>query len=240
MTTLDIGFVIFPDLTQLDFAGPLEVLNWPPESKVHIVAKSLDPVPSDCGLSLMPTTTFGACCQLDFICVPGGPGVVGAMTDRETVEFVRKQAAGARYITSVCTGAFVLGAAGLLKGRRATTHRAYTDLQTLVGATLEKARTVTDGNVITAGGVTSGIDFALHVVAEIAGKETAQAIQLSIEYDPAPPFTSGHPDRAPASVTALVAPRYTERREAHHAILQQRGMEQRHLSAHEIGLGNDM
>jgi cyclohexyl-isocyanide hydratase len=221
MTTFNIGFVIFPNLTQLDFAGPLEVLNRLPESKVHIIAKSLDPVPSDCGLSLLPTATFKDCCQLDLICVPGGGGVVGVVTDRETVDFVRKQAAGARYITSVCTGAFVLGVAGLLKGRRATTHWAYTELLTLVGATFEKARTVTDGNVITAGGVTSGIDFALHVAAEIAGKETAQAIQLSIEYDPAPPFTSGHPDRAPASVAALVAPRYTKGREAYRAVLRQ-------------------
>ena len=220
MTTLHIGFVIFPNLTQLDFAGPMEVLNRLPESKVHIIAKSLDPVPSDCGLSLLPTTTFKDCCQLDLICVPGGGGVVGVMTDLESVDFVRKQAAGARYITSVCTGALVLGVAGLLKGRRATTHWAYTDLLTLVGATFERARIVKDGNVTTAGGVTSGIDFALHIAGEIAGKETAQAIQLSIEYDPAPPFTSGHPDRAPASVTALVAPRYAKAREAHRAVLR--------------------
>jgi len=220
VTTFHIGFVIFPNLTQLDFAGPLEVLNRLPEAKTHIVAKSLDPVPSDCGLSLLPTTTFRDCCQLDLICVPGGSGVVGVITDRETVDFVRRQAAGARYITSVCTGAFVLGVAGLLKGRRATTHWAYTDLLRLVGATFEKARIVEDRNVITAGGVTSGIDFALHIAAEIAGKETAQAIQLSIEYDPAPPFTSGHPDCVPASVAARVAPRYTERLEALRAVLQ--------------------
>lgn len=221
MTRFNIGFVIFPNLTQLDFTGPLQVLNRLPESKTHIIAKSLDPVPSDCGLSLLPTTTFEDCCQLDLICVPGGGGgVVGVMTDRETVDFVRKQAAGARYITSVCTGAFVLGVAGLLKGRRATTHWAYTELLTLVGATFEKARIVQDGNVTTAGGVTSGIDLALHIVGEIAGKETAQAIQLSLEYDPAPPFTSGHPDRAPASVAALVAPRYAKAREAHRAVLQ--------------------
>jgi cyclohexyl-isocyanide hydratase len=220
MTAFNIGFVIFPNLTQLDFTGPLQVLSRLPESKIHIIAKSLDPVPSDCGLSLLPTTTFNDCCQLDLICVPGGGGVVGVMTDRETVDFVRKQAAGARYITSVCTGALVLGVAGLLKGRRATTHWAYTELLTLVGANFEKARIVKDGNVITAGGVTSGIDFALHIAAEIAGKEIAQAIQLSIEYDPAPPFTSGHPDRAPASVAALVAPRYEKAREASRAILQ--------------------
>ena len=220
MTTFNIGFVIFPNLTQLDFTGPLEVLHRLPECKIHIVAKSLDPVPSDCGLSLLPTTTFKNCCQLDLICVPGGGGVVGIMTDRETVDFVRKQATGARYITSVCTGAFVLGVAGLLKGRRATTHWAYTGLLALVGATFEKARIVKDGNVVTAGGVASGIDFALHIATEIVGEETAQAIQLSIEYDPVPPFTSGHPDRAPASVTALVAPLYTKRREAYRAVLQ--------------------
>lgn len=220
MTTFNIGFVIFPNLTQLDFTGPLEVLHRLPGCKIHIAAKSLDPVPSDCGLSLLPTTTFKDCCQLDLICVPGGGGVVGIMADRETVDFVRKQATGARYITSVCTGAFVLGVAGLLKGRRATTHWAYTGLLALVGATFENARIVKDGNVVTAGGVASGIDFALHIATEIVGEETAQAIQLSIEYDPAPPFTSGHPDRAPASVTALVAPRYAKRREAYRAVLQ--------------------
>jgi cyclohexyl-isocyanide hydratase len=221
MPTFNIGFVIFPNLTQLDFTGPLQVLNRLPESKTHTIAKSLNPVPSDCGLSLLPTTTFKDCCQLDLICVPGGGvGVADVMTDLETVDFVRKQAAGARYITSVCTGAFVLGLAGLLKGRRATTHWAYTDLLTLVGATFEKARIVKDGKVVTAGGVSSGIDFALYIAAEIAGKETAQAIQLGIEYDPAPPFSTGHPDRAPASLTALVASRSTKAREAYRAVLQ--------------------
>jgi cyclohexyl-isocyanide hydratase len=222
MPSFNIGFLIFPNLTQLDFTGPLQVLNRLPESKVHIIAKSPDPVPSDCGLSMLPTTTFEDCCQLDLICVPGGGGIVNAMSDRETVDFVRKQAGGAKYITSVCTGAFMLGAAGLLNGRRATTHWAYTDLLTLVGATFEKARIVRDGDVITAGGVASGIDFALHVAGEIAGAETAQAIQLSIEYDPAPPYASGHPDRAPASIMALVAPRYKKSREAYCAALRLR------------------
>jgi len=157
MTTFNIGFVIFPNLTQLDLTGALEVLHRLPESKIHIVAKSLDPVPSDCGLSLFPTTTFKDCCQLDLICVPGGGGGVRIMTDRETVDFVRKQATGARYITSVCSGAFVLGVAGLLKGRRATTHWAYTGLLALVGATFEKARIVKDGNVVTAGGGRQGL-----------------------------------------------------------------------------------
>jgi cyclohexyl-isocyanide hydratase len=215
MPTFNIGFVIFPDLTQLDFTGPLQVLNRMPDSKTHIVAKSLDPVPSDCGLSLVPTTTFRDCPQLDLICVPGGFGVVKAMTDRATIDFVKRQAEQARYITSVCTGAFVLGMAGLLKGRRATTHWAYTDLLPSVGATYEKARVVWDGNVITAGGVTSGIDFALRVVAGIAGDDVAQSIQLSIEYDPAPPFASGHPDRAPAAIRQHLESTFSKRREAY-------------------------
>ena len=220
MTTFNIGFVIFPEITQLDFTGPLQVMSRLPESSVHIVAKSLDPVPSDCCLRLLPTTTFGDCCQLDLICIPGGPGVAAAMADAETVAFVRRQAAGARYVTSVCTGAFVLGAAGLLEGRRATTHWSYTDLLPLVGASHEKARVVQDGNVFTAAGVSSGIDFALHVVAEVAGEEVAQAIQLGIEYDPAPPFDAGHPDRAPASVTAIVSARNAKARDAYLAILR--------------------
>jgi cyclohexyl-isocyanide hydratase len=220
MSTFNTGFVLFPNLTQLDFTGPLQVLHRLPDSKTHIVAKSLDPVPSDCGLGLVPTTTFQDCGQLDLLCVPGGFGVVEVMSDRETVDFVRRQAAGARYVTSVCTGAFVLGVAGLLQGRRATTHWAYTELLALVGATFEKARVVPDGKVVTAAGVASGIDFALYLVAEIAGKEIAQAIQLGIEYDPAPPFTTGHPDRAPAAVTAIAAGRNAKAREAYRAVLQ--------------------
>jgi cyclohexyl-isocyanide hydratase len=220
MPVFNIGFVIFPDLTQLDFTGPLQVLNRLPESKTHIVAKSLEPVPSDCGLSLVPTVTFRDCPQLDLICVPGGFGVVRAMTDPETVDFVKRQATAASYVTSVCTGAFVLGAAGLLAGRRATTHWAYTDLLPAVGATFEKARVVWDGDVVTAGGVTSGIDFALQIVARIAGEDVAQAIQLGIEYDPAPPFASGHPDRAPAAVRQRVGAGFVQRREAYEAALR--------------------
>lgn len=134
--------------------------------------------------------------------------MAGIINDHETIGFVRKQAAVAKYVTSVCTGAFVLGVAGLLKGRRATTHWAYTDLLPLVGATHEKARTVKDGNVITGGGVTAGIDFGLSVVAEIAGEATAKKIQLGIEYDPAPPFDSGHPDKAPILKSELMSARY--------------------------------
>jgi len=209
MPLFNVGFVIFPDLTQLDFTGPQQVLARLPESVMHIVAKSAAAVPSDSGLALVPTHTFATCPRLDLICVPGGiAGVVRAMGDRETIDFVRRQASAAKYVTSVCTGAFILGVAGLLKGRRATTHWAFTELLPLVGATYEKGRVVKDGSVITAGGVTSGIDFGLRAVAEIAGESVAQAIQLGLEYDPDPPFASGHPDRASATVKTMVSPRY--------------------------------
>ena len=209
MPLFNIGFVIFPDLTQLDFTGPLQVLWRLPQSATHIVAKSAAPVVSDCGLGLVPTHTFANCPPLDLICIPGGSeGVAGIINDRETIEFVRQQAGAAKYVTSVCTGAFVLGVAGLLKGRRATTHWAYTDLLPLVGATHEKAQVVKDGNVITAGGVTAGIDFGLSVIAEIAGETAARKIQLGMEYDPAPPFDSGHPDKAPTLKSELLSARY--------------------------------
>jgi cyclohexyl-isocyanide hydratase len=215
MSLFNVGFVIFPELTQLDFTGPQQVLARLPQSAMHIVAKSEAPVPSDSGLSLVPTHTFENCPRLDLICVPGGnAGVVRAMGDQETIEFIKRQSGTAKYITSVCTGAFLLGVAGLLKGRRATTHWAFAELLPLVGATHEKARVVKDGNVITAGGVTSGIDFGLRMVAEIAGETVAQAIQLGFEYDPDPPFASGHPDRASDIVKATVAPRYEQARTA--------------------------
>jgi len=206
----NIRFVIFPDITQLDFTGPLQVLSRVPGATTHIAAETLDPVPADCGLSLLPTITFATCPDLDVICIPGGFGVVAAMTDKELLAFVRRHAETARYVTSVCTGAFVLGAAGLLEGRRATTHWAYTDLLPEVGAVHEKGRMVRDGNVVTAGGVTSGIDFGFLLVAEIAGADVAEAIQLAIEYDPEPPFSSGHPDRASRNTMARVLPRYKE------------------------------
>jgi len=207
----NIGFVLFPNVTQLDLMGPLQVLHRLPEARAHVAAKSLEPVASDCGLSLVPTTSFAACEPLDLLCVPGGFGVSGAIADADTIDFVRRQAARAKYVTSVCTGAFVLGVAGLLKGRRATTHWAYTDLLPLVGAVHAQARVVRDGNVFTGAGVTAGIDFALSLAAEVAGSEAAERIQLSLEYDPAPPFTAGNPRLAPASVREGVSERFAAR-----------------------------
>ena len=222
MSSFNIGFVIFPDVTQLDFTGPLQLLSRLPQSAIQVVAKSASPVPSDCGLSLVPTHTFANCPSLDLICIAGGSeGVAGIINDRETIEFVRQQASTAKYVTSLCTGAFVLGVAGLLKGRRATTHWAYTDLLPLVGARYEKARVVEDGNVITGGGVTAGIDFGLSVIAEIAGETTARRIQLGVEYDPAPPFDSGNPDKAPTLKSELLSARYNEFRAMYRTRIEQ-------------------
>ncbi|TPW05946.1 MAG: ThiJ/PfpI domain-containing protein [bacterium] len=198
---MQIGFILFPNVTQLDFTGPLQMLHRVPGATTHILARTRAPVPSDCGLGLVPTVTFAEAPELDMICVPGGFGVGAAIQDAETLDFVRKAGRSARYVTSVCTGAFVLGAAGLLRGRRATTHWAYHHLLPLVGAIPQQGRVVRDENVFTGGGVTAGIDFALTVAAEIASPEAAQRIQLATEYDPDPPFAAGSPDRAPVEVS---------------------------------------
>jgi cyclohexyl-isocyanide hydratase len=167
------AFVLFPNVTQLDLTGQLQVLHRLPGATTHIVARTREPVPSDCGLSLLPTTTFAECPPVDLLCVPGGFGVDDALLDPELMAFVRNTPA--KYITSVCTGAFILGAAGHLRGKRATTHWAYHDLLTKVGAIPEKARVVRDGNVITGGGVTAGIDFAFVVAEEIGSRSRSSS-----------------------------------------------------------------
>ena len=197
---LNIGLLLFPRLTQLDMNGPFEVFSRVAGAKVRLVWKTTDPVRSDTGLAMLPTTSFADCPQLDVVCVPGGPGVAALMEDEEVLAFLRRQAAGARYVTSVCTGALVLGAAGLLKGKRATTHWASHDFLAALGAIPVQGRVVRDGNLLTGGGVTAGIDFALTLAAELMSPEAAQAIQLQIEYAPAPPFRSGTPAEAPAAV----------------------------------------
>lgn len=216
-----IGFVLFDHLTQLDFTGPLQVLSRLPGAHIHLAAKSMQPVTSDGVLTLPPTITFDACPPLDLICVPGGFGVDAAMRDAQIVGFVRRQGANARYVTSVCTGAFILGAAGLLAGKRATTHWAYHEALAETGAIPVQARVVRDGNTFTGGGVTAGIDFALTVMAELAGEDTARAVQLLIEYDPAPPFNSGSPQSAPPHILESARARYETRLGAFRAALDE-------------------
>jgi cyclohexyl-isocyanide hydratase len=211
---MNIGFVLFPNVTQLDFTGPLQILNRMPGAETHILAKKPDPVPSDCGLGLVPTGTFANASHLDMILVPGGFGVVDAISDAETMAFVRKAGRAASYVTSVCTGAFILGAAGLLDGKKATTHWAYHHLLPLVGAVPTDGRCVQDGNIYTGGGVTAGIDFALQIVMEISGQKAAEGIQLAVEYDPAPPVDAGHPSRANAQLLAAMEKRYADPIEA--------------------------
>ncbi len=204
MTTIAIGLLVFPRVQQLDLTGPYEVFASWPEASVHLVAKSRESVTSSTGLALTPTTTFADCPQLDVICGPGGVGVNALMREEATLSFLRAQAKGARFVTSVCTGALVLGAAGLLRGKRATTHWASHDLLAAFGALPVKARVVRDGALLTGGGVTAGIDFALTLVAELAGPDVAQAIQLNLEYAPEPPFAAGSPEAARPEIVARV------------------------------------
>jgi cyclohexyl-isocyanide hydratase len=191
-----IGILIYPNLTQLDATGPAQVLARVPGATVHMIWKTRDPIPTDAGFSIVPNTTFADCPQLDVICVPGGGGQVALMTDPETLDFLRRQAATARYVTSVCTGSLVLGAAGLLKGYRSACHWAWRDMLSDFGAIPVAERVVRDRNRISGGGVTAGIDFGLTVAAELAGEEVAKSIQLVLEYDPQPPFDSGSPEKA--------------------------------------------
>lgn len=212
---MQIGLLLFPKLTQLDLAGPYEVFARVPDATVHVVWKTREPVACDRGLALVPTTTFAECPPLDVICVPGGPGQVDLMDDAETLAFLRRHAQGAAWITSVCTGSLVLGAAGLLRGYRAACHWASRDQLALLGAEPVDARVVIDRNRASGGGVTAGIDFALALVARMKGEALAQAIQLGIEYAPAPPFDAGTPQQADpavvAQVSAMMAPMLARR-----------------------------
>lgn len=216
---MNIVFVLFPNVTQLDLTGPLQVLSRLPGASVHIAAASMAPVPTDATLTLNPTCVFADCPPTDVLVVPGGFGVDDAMNDPGLMAFVRREGARARYVTSVCTGAFILGAAGLLKGRRATTHWAYHGDLARTGAIPVKARVVRDGNLFTGGGVTAGIDFAFTLAAEIAGDDVAKAIQLALEYDPSPPFDAGAPEKAAPAALGAMERRYAPRREAFRAAL---------------------
>jgi cyclohexyl-isocyanide hydratase len=218
---IDIGILLFPRVTQLDATGPAQVLARTPGATLHMIWKTRDPVPTDAGFSIVPTTTFADCPQLDVICVPGGGGQVDLMADDETLDFLRRQAAGARYVTSVCTGSLVLGAAGLLKGYRSACHWASRDLLAAFGAIPVAERVVRDRNRISGGGVTAGIDFGLTLLAELAGEEVARSVQLGLEYDPQPPFESGSPEKAGVErvkrVRAQMSPMLERRQKANAA-----------------------
>ncbi len=212
---MDIAMLLFPKLTQLDLTGPHEVLARIPGARVRLVAKTREPVESETGMAIVPNATFADVISADLVFAPGGYGQIAATDDADTIAWLRTIGGSARWITSACTGALLLGAAGLLRGYRAATHWAFMDLLPLVGAIPEDARVVIDRNRITGGGVTAGIDIALAIVAAVANQATAEAIQLQLEYDPRPPFAAGHPRSAPpervARARAAVADRHAER-----------------------------
>jgi len=218
MSALRFGFLLFPNVTQLDLTGPFEVLARVPGAELHLVWKTRDPVRSDSGLTILPTTTFAEAPDFDLFLVPGGPGVDPLLTDSETLAFVRRQGGAAEHLVSVCTGALVLGAAGLLKGKRAATHWASMPFLKAFGAEPVAERVVRDGKLCTGGGVTAGIDVGLTLVGELLGRPKGEAIQLFIEYAPHPPFAAGTPDTAPApvveAVRGILAPALERRRDA--------------------------
>lgn len=197
-----IGFPLFPQLTPLDLVGPQEILSRLPGAQCHLLAHDMQPVPSASGITILPTLRYADAPQLDMICVPGGPGHLGAMQDQVLLDFLRQQEPGCRYVTSVCTGALVLAAAGLLKGYRAATHWMSLDRLAAFGVRPDPGRVVVDRNRITGGGVTAGIDFALTVAAALHGDEVARAIQLQVQYAPQPPFQDGDPEHADSAILA--------------------------------------
>ena len=201
---LTVGILLYPGVTQLDFTGPYEVFSRMPGTTVSLIAQTPDPVRSEWGLTFTPDATFAESERQDIVCVPGGWGVNKQLENTEILDFLRSHEGQARYITSVCSGALILGAAGLLRGYRATTHWMSLDMLRSFGAEPVDERVVVDRDRITGGGVTAGIDFGLVVAAETLGAEVAQEIQLSIEYQPEPPYQSGRPSTAPASVRDAV------------------------------------
>ena len=195
-----ISFLIFPHVTQLDLMGPAQVLSRLPNAEIQLVAKTLAPVPTDSGFPIHPTHDFAAAGRPDILCVPGGFGTAAVMEDAESLAWLREAAETAQWVTSVCTGSLILGAAGLLRGYRATCHWASHEWLARFGAIPVKERVVFDRNRVSGGGVTAGIDFGLALAAALAGEQAARTIQLGLEYDPAPPFDSGAPDRADPAI----------------------------------------
>ena len=207
MQPLRVVFLVYPNVTQLDLTGPAQVLSRLGDSTVDLVWKTRDPVQTDSGFALLPTATLDETETADILCVPGGFGCVDVMHDDEALDWVRSVGGGAQWLTSVCTGSLILGAAGLLQGYRATSHWAWRDDLKLFGAEPVAERVVFDRNRVTGGGVTAGIDFALALTAKIRGERFAQAIQLGLEYDPHPPFSAGSPEAAGKELVEAVRER---------------------------------
>ena len=221
---LKTGFLLFPGITALDFVGPYEVLARAPELDVVLIAKSKGEARSELGLALVAEEDFASAPDLDILCVPGGGGIVQAASDTATIDFLKRQGAAARLVTSVCTGALLLGAAGLLKGYRATTHWLSLDLLPLVGAIPVDERVVKDRNRITSAGITAGIDFALALVGEVSGPQRAAEIELMLQYDPAPPFKSGHPTIADPVLVQVLSEARRALQDERRAFFAERGI----------------
>jgi putative intracellular protease/amidase len=216
-----IVFILYPRLTQLDFTGPYEVLGRIPGADIVLASKEGGSLVTEMGLTFANLSRLADVENCDMIMIPGGPGQTDAMLDPEFMAEVKRLGEGARYVTSVCTGSLILGAAGLLKGKRAGSHWAYRELLAAFGAIPDEARVVRDGDVFTGGGVTAGIDIALAIAAEIAGEDTAKMVQLMIEYAPAPPFDSGRPETASPETVEAVRSRFAAFAEARRKAIEQ-------------------
>ncbi|HAT31259.1 MAG TPA: hypothetical protein DCW29_10535 [Janthinobacterium sp.] len=210
---IHIGFLLFPQVTQLDLTGPAQILSRVPGAVIHLVWQSTAPVLTDVGFCINPTVSFADCPALDVLCVPGGFGVGPQLGDVDTLAFLRRQGAAARYVTSVCNGALLLGAAGLLDGYQSACHWLWRHYLPLFGALPVAARVVRDRNRLSGGGVTAGIDFGLVLAAELAGEEWAKMLQLMFEYDPRPPYDCGSPEKAGPELVARVRARQAARLE---------------------------
>ncbi|AHJ63733.1 Transcriptional regulator, AraC family [Granulibacter bethesdensis] len=217
--TIHIGLLLFPAITQLDLTAPWEAFRHVPDAQVHLLWKETGPVMAEGGMRIEADTKLSEAPRLDVICIPGGRGIDALLEDQEVLTWLVKQAETARFICSVCTGALVLGAAGLLRGKKATTYWAAHDFLTAFGAEPVQARVVQDGKLLTGGGVTAGLDLALSVIAAMSGEALAQSVQLQMEYAPAPPFQSGRPEQAPPAIRAEVEEMLTKGRAARRQII---------------------
>ncbi|WP_432540747.1 DJ-1/PfpI family protein [Kineococcus sp. SYSU DK002] len=212
MPDLQIVVLLFPKVTQLDFTAPAQVFARLPGTRVHLAWHDTAPVVTDCGWSIVPTTTLTDCPPADILFVPGGEGVFDLFEDEAALDFLRRQAATARWVTSVCTGSFALAAAGLLGGMRATSHWASLEMLAEFGVQPVAERVVVDGAVVTGAGITSGMDFALQLAALECGEDVARWVQLALEYDPAPPFDHGSPRTADPETVRLARQRARDSR----------------------------